>query len=47
MDRRILHWHGNLMVLLLLRVAGMRTPANSLVLWRLDFTHGRWRIDMR
>ena len=47
MDRRILHWHGNLVVRLLLRVAGMRTPSYSLVLWRLDFTHGRWRINMR
>jgi len=36
-----------LLLLLLLRVARMRTPADGLVLWRLDFTHGRWRIDMR
>jgi hypothetical protein len=47
MNRRILHWHGNLVVLLLLRVAGMRTPTNCLVLRRLDFTHGRWRVYMR
>lgn len=48
MDRRILHWHGNLVVLLLLLgVAGVRTPANSFVLRRLDFTHGGWRINVR
>jgi hypothetical protein len=34
-------------VVLLLSMAWVRTPANSLVLWRLDFTHGRWRIDVR
>jgi hypothetical protein len=33
MNRRILRWHGNLMVLLLLlRVARMRTPTNAIVL---------------
>jgi hypothetical protein len=35
-----------MVLLLLLRVARVRTPANSFVLWRLDFTHGRWRINM-
>lgn len=35
-----------LLLLLLLGVARMRTPADSLMLRRLDFTHGRWRIDM-
>lgn len=55
MNRWILHWHRNLVVvllrllllwLLLLWVTRMRAPANSLVLRRLNFAHGWWRIDM-
>ena len=55
MNGWVLHRHRNLVVLLLrllllrllLRVAGMGTPANRIVLRRLNLAHGRWGIDMR
>jgi hypothetical protein len=36
-----------MLLLLLLWVARVRTPADSLMMRGLDFTHGWWRIDMR